>query len=276
MARSSRSSPEACARTQAQYRFMLLAVDVGNTNLTIGLFDDERLAADWRLKTDLEQTADGWGALFQTLVSLANLKLDDIDGFVFSSVVPQLDASIAGVASRYLKLAPLQVTASTRTGLGIRVDTPEEVGADRIVNSVAASERYGCPCIAVDFGTAITFDAISEQREYLGGIICPGIQVSSQALVRRTARLPQIDLRRPDKVIGSSTVGSLQSGFYYGMLGMVDGILEKMLQTLGTDATVVATGGQSESLARDSRFIQEVDPGLTLEGLRLIWNLNRS
>jgi len=255
---------------------MLLAVDVGNTNLTIGLFDGERLAADWRLKTDLEQTADGWGALFHTLVSLANLKLAEIDGFVFASVVPQLDSSIGGMASRYLKLEPLQVTAKTRTGLGIRVDTPEEVGADRIVNSVAAAERYGFPCIAVDFGTAITFDAISEDREYLGGIICPGIQVSSQALVRRTARLPQIELRQPDKVIGSSTVGSLQSGFYYGMLGMVDGILEKMLPALGTDASVVATGGQSESLACDSRFIQVVDPDLTLEGLRLVWNLNRA
>ena len=255
---------------------MLLAVDVGNTNLTIGLFDDERLAADWRLKTDLEQTADGWGALFHPLVSLANLKLAEIDGFVFASVVPQLDSSIGGMASRYLKLEPLQVTAKTRTGLGIRVDTPEEVGADRIVNSVAAAERYGFPCIAVDFGTAITFDAISEDREYLGGIICPGIQVSSQALVRRTARLPQIELRQPDKVIGSSTVGSLQSGFYYGMLGMVDGILERMLPALGTDASVVATGGQSESLARDSRFIQVVDPDLTLEGLRLVWNLNRA
>ena len=254
---------------------MLLAVDVGNTNLTIGLFDGERLAADWRLKTDLEQTADGWGALFHTLAELANLKLDDVDGFVFASVVPQLDSSISGVASRYLRLEPLQVTAETRTGLAIRVDTPEEVGADRIVNSVAAAERYGSPCVAVDFGTAITFDAISEDREYLGGIICPGIQVSSQALVRRTARLPQIELRRPDKVIGSNTVGSLESGFYYGMLGMVDGILEKMLPALGTDVRVVATGGQSESLARDSRFIQTVDAGLTLEGLRLIWNLNR-
>ena len=255
---------------------MLLAVDVGNTNLTIGLFDGERLAADWRLKTDLEQTADGWGALFHTLVSLANLKLAEVDGFVFASVVPQLDSSIGAVAGRYLGLEPLQVTAKTRTGLGMRVDTPEEVGADRIVNSVAAAERYGFPCIAVDFGTAITFDAISEDREYLGGIICPGIQVSSQALVRRTARLPQIELRQPDKVIGSSTVGSLQSGFYYGMLGMVDGILEKMLPALGTDASVVATGGQSESLARDSRFIQVVDPDLTLEGLRLVWNLNRA
>ena len=143
------------------------------------------------------------------------------------------------------------------------------------MNSVAAAERYGCPCIAVDFGTAITFDAISKDREYLGGIICPGIQVSSQALVRRTAQLPQIDLRRPETVIGTNTVGSLQSGLYFGMLGMLDGILDKMLDALGRDTAVVATGGQSEVLAPASRYIQSVDRGLTLEGLRLVWNLNR-
>ena len=255
---------------------MLLAVDVGNTNLTIGLFDGAERVADWRLKTDPEQTVDGWGALFHNLLSLAGLRLADVRGFTFSSVVPQLDASISGMAQRYLRLAPFQVTSASRTGLSIRVDKPEEVGADRVVNSVAASERYGCPCIAVDFGTAITFDAISAQREYLGGVICPGIEISSQALVRRTARLPQIELRQPDRIIGTSTVGSLQSGFYYGMLGMLDGILDRMLDTLGRDASVVATGGQSDILAPASRYIQTVDDGLTLEGLRLIWVLNRS
>ena len=254
---------------------MLLAVDVGNTNLTIGLFDGNRRLADWRLKTDLEQTVDGWAALFHNLLSLENLRMSDVSGFVFSSVVPQLDASISAMAGRYLQLEPFQVTASTQTGLGIRVDKPEEVGADRIVNSVAAAERYGCPCIAVDFGTAITFDAISPNREYLGGIICPGIQVSSQALVRRTARLPQIDLRRPSSVIGKNTVGSLQSGFYYGMLGMVDAILDRMLDVLGRETAVVATGGQASILSPASQFVQTVDDGLTLEGLRHIWDLNR-
>ena len=254
---------------------MLLAVDVGNTNLTIGLFDGTLRLADWRLKTDLEQTVDGWAALFHNLLSLEDLRMADVSGFVLSSVVPQLDASISAMAGRYLQLEPFQVTASTRTGLGIRVDKPEEVGADRIVNSVAAAKRYGCPCIAVDFGTAITFDAISPNREYLGGIICPGIQVSSQALVRRTARLPQIDLRRPSSVIGKNTVGSLQSGFYYGMLGMVDGILDRMLDVLGRATTVVATGGQASILSPASQFVQTVDDGLTLEGLRLIWDLNR-
>ena len=254
---------------------MLLAVDVGNTNLTVGLFDGPQRLAAWRLKTDPEQTVDGWGALFHNLLSLAELRLREVNGFIFSSVVPQLDASISGMASRYLGLGPFQVTAATDTGLGIRVDKPEEVGADRIVNSVAAAERYGCPCIAVDFGTAITFDAISSDREYLGGIICPGIRVSSQALVQRTARLPQIELRQPAAVIGTNTVGSLQSGFYYGMLGMMDGILDKMLDELGRGTAVVATGGQSDILAPASRYIQSVDRGLTLEGLRLVWNRHR-
>ncbi len=254
---------------------MLLAVDVGNTNLTIGLFDGSERVADWRLKTDPEQTVDGWGAFFHNLFSLADRRFGDVRGFVFSSVVPQLDTSLTGMARRYLHVEPFQVTAESRTGLAIRVDHPEEVGADRIVNSVAAAERYGCPCIAVDFGTAITFDAISADREYLGGIICPGIEISSQALVRRTARLPQIELRQPARVVGTNTVASLESGFYYGLLGMLDGILDKMLDSLGRDTVVVATGGQARILATDSKFIQSVDDGLTLEGLRLVWTLNR-
>lgn len=250
---------------------MLLAVDVGNTNLTIGLFAGAQKVADWRLKTDPDETVDGWGALFHNLVALAGMRLADIRGFTFSSVVPQLDRSLSGMADRYLGLEPLQVTSETPTGLALRVDTPAEVGADRIVNSVAAAHRYGCPCIAVDFGTAITFDAISARREYLGGVICPGIQVSSQALVRKTARLPQIEVRRPERVIGTNTVGSLQSGFYYGMLGMVDRILAEVLKVLGSGTSVVATGGQADVLAPKSKYIQTVDDGLTLEGLRLVW-----
>ncbi len=255
---------------------MLLAVDVGNTNLTIGLFEESVRVADWRLKTDPEQTLDGWAAFFHNLFSLSGRNFGDVRGFVFSSVVPQLDTSLGGMARRYLQVEPLQVTAASHTGLSIRVDHPEEVGADRVVNSVAAAERHGCPCIAVDFGTAITFDAISESREYLGGVICPGIEISSQALVRRTARLPQIGLRQPSSVIGKNTVASLESGFYFGMLGMLDGILDKMLDSLGRDTPVVATGGQASVLAPASRFIQTVDDGLTLEGLRLVWNMNRS
>lgn len=253
---------------------MLFAVDVGNTNLTLGVFRGEELAGQWRLKTDLEQTVDGWGVLFRNLLSLSGLSLDEIDGMVVSSVAPALDDSLRKMSERYLSRTPLFVDASTDTGLTIRIDNPSEVGADRIVNSVAAFARFGGPCVAVDFGTAINFDVISRDAEYLGGLLCPGLSVSAEALFRRTARLPQIEIRRPDSLIGKNTVHALESGFYYGALGLLDGILERLIAELGPQTKVVATGGQAQVICPASKHVQVVEEHLTLEGLRLVWGRN--
>ena len=254
---------------------MLFAVDVGNTHLTLGVYRGSDLAAHWRLKTDPSQSVDGWGVLFRSLFTLVELDIGEIRGIIISSVVPQLNSSLEETARRYLGARPLFVTAEIDTGITVKTDTPSEVGADRIVNAVAAFSRYGGPCIVVDFGTAITLDAISSQGEYLGGAICPGISIASEALFRRTARLPQIELRQPEKVIGSNTIASLQAGLYYGTVGMVDAILDRMIAELGGAAKVVATGGQAHVICPGSRYIEEIDEHLTLDGLRIIWDRNR-
>jgi type III pantothenate kinase len=255
---------------------MLLALDVGNSNITVGVFDGDQLVRHWRLRTVHQQTSDEWGVLLRNLFDLETLKLSSVDGIILASVVPPLDATLAEMSRRYFHREPMTVTSDTDTGLHILYDQPREVGADRIVNSVAAVEKCGGPCIVVDLGTAITFDAVTAHREYLGGVICPGINMSIQGLFSRTARLPMVSFCKPERLIGTNTVASMQSGLYYGAIGMIDGIAERMMLELGDHTTVIGTGGQAELVAKSSRFISTVDTDLTLEGLNLIWRRTRT
>jgi type III pantothenate kinase len=254
---------------------MLLALDVGNTNITVGIFRNGALADHRRLRTVREQTSDEWGILLASLLRLAGLDPKALDGIIISSVVPPLNSSLAEMSQRYFDTQPTFVTADTPTGIKILYDNPAEVGADRIVNSVAALHKYGGPCVIVDLGTAITFDAVSANAEYLGGIIAAGIGISAEALFSRTARLPLVDFRKPARVIGTNTVASMQSGLYYGALGAIDGMVERLMEELGPDTKVIATGGQAGMIAGGSRYIRHVDENLTLDGLRLIWDRTR-
>lgn len=273
---------------------MLLAVDVGNTNTVLGLYrldpdaglppkdahvpakDRSDLIAHWRITTHRAQTVDEYGVFFVNLFEMHGISPTKVTHIIISSVVPPLDSTLHQLCETYFHVEPLFVEPGIRTGMPALVDNPTELGADRIADCVAAIERYGGPCIVVDFGTATKFEVISEHGEYLGGAIAPGLGLSAEALFSRAARLSRVDIKRPAKVIGTNTVGHLQSGLYYGYIGLVDGVLERIFAELGQKPRVIATGGLARMVAADSRYISEIDDLLTLDGLRFLFERNRS
>ncbi|MBE6082256.1 type III pantothenate kinase [Sporanaerobacter sp. PP17-6a] len=258
---------------------MLLVIDVGNTNIVLGVYDGDRLLYDWRIATDKDKTSDEYGLLLRQIFSYHNLCFKDVEDVIISSVVPTLMYTLDATIKRYIGHDPLIIGPGVKTGMNIKYDNPKEVGADRIVNAVAGYEKYGGPLIIVDFGTAITFCAISKNGDYLGGAIAPGIKISSEALFMRTAKLPKVELVEPERVICKNTVSSIQAGLVYGYRGLVDYIIEKMINELkpeGKVKNIVATGGFASLLASESKYINRIDKLLTLEGLKIIYKRNKN
>jgi type III pantothenate kinase len=261
---------------------MLLALDVGNTNTVLGLYRSDaegaaEMVANWRVTTHLTQTADEYGVLFLNLFAMQHLDVKEVEAIIVSSVVPPIESTLRRVCERYFNIKPMFIEPGIKTGMPILVDNPAELGADRLVNSVAAFAKYGGPLIVVDFGTATTFDVVTAQGEYIGGVIAPGVGISADALFARAAKLSRVDIRKPAKVIGTNTIGHMQSGLYYGYIGLVDGILERVIAEMpaGIAPQIIATGGLARLIVDDSKYLDQVDDMLTLDGLRLIFERNR-
>jgi type III pantothenate kinase len=257
---------------------MLLAIDVGNTNIVLGIFDAKTLVHAWRLQTLRERTADELGLVVEGLFAHAAVRRADVEGIVLGSVVPPLTGTTCTMVQRYFNRETLVVDPARNTGMPILYENPADVGADRIVSAIAAYERFGGrgdPLIVCDFGTATTLDAITGRGEYLGGAICPGVTISADALFQRAARLPRIDVRKPAHVIGRTTVGAMEAGLFYGYVGMVEGLIRRMTDELGGRALCVATGGLAPMIAPETKLIAHIDVDLTLQGLRIVWERNQ-
>jgi type III pantothenate kinase len=251
---------------------MLLVIDAGNSNFKFGVFRGVDLVAHWRLLTDRTRTAQDYGAELRNLFEVSAIDPQEIEGVAIASVVPPLNETLTLMVQEGFGVTPLFVDHTSDTGLKILYDSPSQLGADRIVDAVATVAKYGAPCIVVDFGTATTFNAVNSAREYLGGVIAPGVMISAEALFSRTAKLPRVEIKEPEKVIATSTIGAIQSGLYYGYVGLVDRVLEKMIAEMDSQPRIVATGGMAGPIAGASRFIESVDATLTLDGLRLVYD----
>lgn len=255
---------------------MLLVMDVGNTNVVIGIFKGDQLIHQWRIATDRNKTEDEYGTLIKMFLRDENISVEEIEAVIISSVVPPLNFALERMVKKYFKLKPMIVGPGIKTGLNIKYDNPKEIGADRIVNAVAAVAEYGNSLVIVDFGTATTFCLVNDEGNYLGGAICPGINISMEALYQNASKLPKVEFAKPESVVGRNTVMAMQSGLYYGYVGLVDGIANRMKQQLSKPGKVIATGGLAEYISKDSATIDIIDPHLTLKGLRIIYERNRS